>query len=499
MAEVKETWTWLNVLIVLFATFGSLSYGYCTTIIASTLGQPQFQGYMKLLPGQSNGDNASALIGATNGLFQTGGFFEVPSPSPGFMVIGGAIQAASQNIAMFLVFRMFSGFGVGMAVGAVPLYQSEVSPPHSRGFLVGLHGVAIGAGSALAAWVGYACYTMTGNIQWRLPLALQVVFPAILGLGIYTVPESPRWLLQRDDPDKALAVLMKIHANAQDPDGAFAHREYNIMREQFALETNVIGIAAYKEIFTKAHNLKRLALGFGVMFGGQCTGTLVINYYAVSLYSSIGYTGRQAFLLSAGYVTVSILGNAITAILVDRGGRVNFLIVGFAGLVLVLIGEIAMLSLPAHEQTSGTAAGAIVFLFMHIFFYGSFIDATTYIYVSEIFPTRLRAVGTSLSISGLFLASLIFTQAASSAFKAIHWRYYIVFTVLTAIYVVLLWLFFPETKGLSLEEVAKIFGDPVADGTHVVGKDGHLYGTTSNSNKPEDDVEHEEHSIPNKV
>ncbi|OQV02891.1 hypothetical protein CLAIMM_08008 isoform 4 [Cladophialophora immunda] len=299
-------------------------------------------------------------------------------------------------------------------------------------------GVAIGAGSALAAWVGYGCYTMTGNIQWRLPLALQVVFPAILGLGIYTVPESPRWLLQRDDPDKALAVLMKIHADAQDLDGAFAHREYSIMREQFALETNVIGLQAYKEIFTKAHNLKRLALGFGVMFGGQCTGTLVINYYAVSLYSSIGYTGRQAFLLSAGYVTVSILGNAITAILVDRGGRVNFLVIGFGALVLVLIGEIAMLSLPTHEQTAGTAAGAIVFLFMHIFFYASFIDATTYIYVSEIFPTRLRAVGTSLSISGLFLASLVFTQAASSAFQAIHWRYYIVFAVLTAIYAVLL-------------------------------------------------------------
>jgi MFS family permease len=151
-----------------------------------------------------------------------------------------------------------------------------------------------------------------------------------------------------------------------------------------------------------------------------------------------------------------------------------------------------ILSLPAHDQNSGTAAGAVVFLFMHIFFYASFIDATTYIYVSEIFPTRLRAVGTSLSISGLFLASLIFTQAASSAFKAIHWRYYILFTVLTFLFVILLWFFYPETKGLSLEEVAKIFGDPVADGTHIVGSDGNLYGI--NSHKAEDEVEHEEHS-----
>ena len=233
---------------------------------------------------------------------------------------------------------------------------------------------------------------------------------------------------------------------------------------------------------------------------------LIVADYAVSLYSSIGFVGRRAILFSAGYVTVSIPSNAITAILVDRGGRVRFLsklfqveidyadshvaVIGFGSLVLVLIGEIVMLSLPAHSQNSGTAAGAVVFLFLHIFFYASFIDATTYIYVSEIFPTRLRAVGTSLSISGLFLASLIFTQAASSAFEAIKWRYYILFTVLTFIFTVILFLFYPETKGLSLEAVGKIFGDPVADGTHVVGEDGNLYGV--GTHKPEEEVEHEE-------
>ncbi|KIW89606.1 uncharacterized protein Z519_09762 [Cladophialophora bantiana CBS 173.52] len=208
------------------------------------------------------------------------------------------------------------------------------------------------------------------------------------------------------------------------------------MREQ-SVETNAIGLKAYEENFTKAHNLKRLALGFGVIFGCQCTSTLVIDYYAVSLYSSIGYTIRRAFLLSAGYVTVSILGNAITATLVDRGGRVNLL---------------------------RTAAGTIAFLFMHIFFYASFLDATTAIDVSEIFPTRLRA------------------------------RYYIVFTVLTFTIAIRLWLFFLDTEGLSLEEVAKVFDDPITAGTHVVGKDGDFYVTTnSSSNKPEDDIEDEEH------
>jgi hypothetical protein len=85
-----------------------------------------------------------------------------------------------------------------------------------------------------------------------------------------------RIVLQKDQHEKALAVLMRIHTNTKDPSGTFAKAEYDIMREQFLLEhTN--GLNAYKEMFTKPHNRKRLALGFGIMFGGQCTGTLVIN------------------------------------------------------------------------------------------------------------------------------------------------------------------------------------------------------------------------------
>lgn len=110
----------------------------------------------------------------------------------------------------------------------------------------------------------------------------------------------------------------------------------------------------------------------------------------------------------------------------------------------------------------GLSAAAIFFLFGHIAFFSSCIDATTYIYTSEIFPNHLRARGLSLSTSGLFLASLTFTQAATSALAAIGWQYYIVFTVLSAAMIVLLYFYYPETKGLSLEEIAKLFGDPVA-------------------------------------
>lgn len=120
------------------------------------------------------------------------------------------------------------------------------------------------------------------------------------------------------------------------------------------------------------------------------------------------------------------------------------------------------LALLETRKSFGLSVAAIFFLFGHIAFYSSCIDATTYIYSSEIFPTHLRARGISLSLTGPFLASLTFTQAATSALTAIGWKYYLLFAILCCMMVAVLVMFFPETKGLSLEEISKLFGDPVA-------------------------------------
>ncbi|RKK76706.1 hypothetical protein BFJ68_g10315 [Fusarium oxysporum] len=491
MARIAESKSALNVLIIVFVTLGSFSYGYSASIIASTLGQSHFISYFHLDP--AHDPNANALLGATNGLFQTGGLFGALLIgycadhfsrrvaiiiSSAIICIGGALQAASQNITMFLIMRFFTGIGVGLIVGAVPLYQSEISPPHSRGFLVGLHGVLIGTGYSIAGWVGYACYPLNGNLQWRIPLALQAVTPALLLIGTFLLPESPRWLLQNDYPDEALVVLKRLHANVHDSEFEFARKEFHDMQQQLNLE-KAVGKDSYLDLLTERSMLKRVAAGFLTMFGAQCTGTLVINNYGTVLYSNVGYEGRIAIAFTAGWVTVSIAGNAITAMFVDRLGRVRFMIIGFSGIVCVLIGEIICLALLEKRQSYGLSIAAIAFLYGHIAFFSSCIDATTYIYASEIFPTHHRARGLSLSLSGLFLASLCFTQAATSALAAISWRYYIVFTVTSALMVVVLYLYFPETKGLSLEEVAKLFGDEVA--TEVSASD---YGEGGPEAKP---------------
>jgi MFS family permease len=104
----------------------------------------------------------------------------------------------------------------------------------------------------------------------------------------------------------------------------------------------------------------------------------------------------------------------------------------------------------------------VFFLFLFVFFYGGSMDATSYVYCSELFPTQIRAQGTGFSVAGLFTATLIYTQIAPTAFASISWRYYLVFIITPAFGALCMWKFFPETKMLSLEEVAALFGDEVA-------------------------------------
>ncbi len=104
----------------------------------------------------------------------------------------------------------------------------------------------------------------------------------------------------------------------------------------------------------------------------------------------------------------------------------------------------------------------VFFLFLFVLFYGGTMDATSYVYCSEIFPTPLRAQGTGFSVAGLFSATLIYTQTAPVAFAQVGWKFYIMFIILPLLGAGLMWKFFPETKLLTLEEISRLFGDEVA-------------------------------------
>ncbi|OQV08812.1 hypothetical protein CLAIMM_13028 isoform 2 [Cladophialophora immunda] len=328
----------VRLFIVLFVALGSLTYGYCASIIATTLGQPSFISYFDL----DTRSNATDLTGAINGLFQAGGLFGALSciKSADWLgrrkailaaaivtIIGGALQAGSVDIGMYIVMRFVTGFGIGALVTLVPLYQSEISPPRIRGWLVGMHGVLICVGYAVASWVGFGFYFVNASgAQWRIPLAIQCFPPLFLSLGVLFLPESPRWLLDHDRVEDAFKSFKAVRAETTDSildDEAAIHAEFNLLQGQILHEK--LEALSLMDLFRNPHMRKRCIVGFLTLFGAQGTATLVINNYGPSLYASLGFDTVNTLLIQAGWITVCPVGNWINALVVDKVGRTRLL------------------------------------------------------------------------------------------------------------------------------------------------------------------------------
>lgn len=127
-----------------------------------------------------------------------------------------------------------------------------------------------------------------------------------------------------------------------------------------------------------------------------------------------------------------------------------YAVFGFAGCVVALVGECITVSLYQTTGSNSAASAAVFFLFLHIACFSSSVDATSYIYAAEIFPTTVRAKGLSISVSGLFIATIIFLQCAPTAFAAIMWKYYTVFIAITTVLFFVIWFYFPEVRPESI-------------------------------------------------
>ncbi|KAF2021156.1 general substrate transporter [Aaosphaeria arxii CBS 175.79] len=464
------TGSFYNFLLVFFVALGSFTYGFNSAIIGSVLGLPSFFKHFDLDLEGANVEETNRIIGATNGMFAGGGMIGcllVPwiANKLGRLrtiqivallcVVSAAIQAGSVHIAMFLVGRFFNGIGVGMVDVAVPLYQAEVSPAKTRGRMVGSHGFLIVCGYAGAGWVGYGCYFLTNEaVQWRLCLALQMLAPLLLLAGSPWVPESPRWLCAKGKNPEALAVLEKMHSHAME--------EFYQIHLQLELEQSQQVNNSWIEIFRKKSYRKRLIYGFFVQCIAQSTGVLVVNNYQVLLYNGLGLYNSTPLVLYACYNSWAAFMNWVNSIMLDRWGRIRIMTVGLIGCALSLSCFTAMVAeYGGTENKIGNGFG-VFFLYLFVTFYGGTMDASSYVYCAEIFPTTIRAQGLGFSVMGLFMMTLIYTQTAPTAFAEVGWRYYLVFITIPLAGVWFLATFLPETRLLSLEEISNLFGDEVA-------------------------------------
>lgn len=374
-----------------------------------------------------------------------------------FLVLGSALTAGAKNLAMFLVGRGLAGIGSSIALTIAPVYISELSAAHARGFMVSFHIVALNSGYLISACASLGFSYVNHPIQWRLNFICNAAISLLLMASILLVPESPRWLAVRSRYDEAFKILEKLHKSATDPDGRLAKAEMYQIREQVRTESELP--RGYLHILRTPSLRKRALCTMIVWLGCQSTGVLVIAFLNPTLFAGLGYGSTDQFGLSVAWFVGCILGGALGGMLVDRYGRRLFMFIGTLCCLTCLICETAIQARFLNTSNKPGLSAGVAFIFFFGFLYNFFYDVGSFVYTAEIWPSHLRSEGVTIAMVTFYCCSIAYVAPSTVAFATIGWKYYLVFIVLTTVMAAAVYFILPESAGLTLEEMCIQFGE----------------------------------------
>jgi len=356
----------------------------------------------------------------------------------GFLFFFSAIGTAfASGPISFAFFRFLGGLGIGISTIAAPTYVSEIAPAKNRGKLVALYQFNIVFGILMAFTSNYFLKDI-GDDAWRWMLGIQTIPAFIYTVLVFGIHESPRWLLEyKNDKEKALKVLKQIN-----PDS-------DITDEIAAIENEKSHEAAVESIFDKKYR-KPLMLAFFIAFFNQLSGINAFLYYAPRIFELAGLEKSASFLSSIGIGLINLIFTLVGISLIDKYGRKTLMYIGSVGYIISL----GLVSIAFFLGWQGLLIPSFFFLFIAAHAIGQ--GAVIWVFISELFPNKLRAAGQSFGSSVHWLLAAIIPSLIPFLFKQIGTA--TVFTFFCIMMVCqLIWVFFrmPETKGQTLENLAE--------------------------------------------
>jgi sugar porter (SP) family MFS transporter len=446
----------VNIAAAITAT-GGLLFGYDTGVISGALLFIR-QDFAPLSPFVQGIIVSTLLIGAVVGALSGGPLSDRVGRRPTALLAAvifgaGALAVALAPSVAFIIFgRFLLGLGVGLASMIVPLYIAEIAPADRRGALVSLNQLMITIGILLSYIVGVIFTPIEG---WRYMFGVALIPALILGIGMFMLPESPRWLFEHGQIAKARTVLSRSRSPEE------VDREFQEMEEIKELEEEQARVS-YKELLAP-YVRPALIIGIGLAIFQQITGINTVIYYAPTILQGAGFSEGGAIAATAlGVGVVNVAFTVLSLFLLDRAGRRLLLLIGLVGMTvsLALLGLVFSL-----ESTSGVAGLlATICLALYIASFAISLGPVFWLMISEIYPLNIR--GSAMSIAALcnwgsnFLVALTFpvllaTLGGAGAF----W----LFAVLGIAAWLFVWFLVPETKGRTLEEIeADMRGTTVA-------------------------------------
>ncbi len=433
----QKLWFWS-----ITVALGGFLFGFDTAVIS---GAEQTIQEVWALTAVEHGFTVSiALIGTVFGAL----FGGIPSDRIGrqktlvwiaaLYLVSALGSALATDWYVFLFFRFIGGLGVGASSVAAPMYISEISPPSSRGQLVALFQFNIVFG-ILIAYLSNFLIAGVGENAWRWMLGVEA-FPALgFLITIFLVPESPRWLiLKRNAVEQARSILAQI-------DPAQADTEVQ------AILATVEPVETRQEPFFSKKYRWPIMLAVLFAFFNQMSGINAIIYYAPRIFEMTGLGTNAALLSSTGVGLVNLLSTFLGLYLIDKAGRRVLMIIGSMGLILTL----GLVASAFFTESFGILVP--IYLFVYIAFFAFSQGAVIWVFISEIFPNRVRASGQALgSFTHWLMAALvafsfpIVTEALGGGLT------FAIFCGMMVLQLLFAWKMMPETKGKSLEELEAV-------------------------------------------
>jgi len=339
------------------------------------------------------------------------------------------------NWPMLLIMRVLAGFAVGASSVLAPVYIAEIAPAERRGMMVGAFQLNVVLGILVAYLSNYFVSSLQlGALDWHVKFGVTAIPAVVLLVMMRTIPDSPRWLFAKGREMEAASVLGKL-GNAD-------------VSGEMAVWRRAEEHSHAPRLSWKRHH-RPMLLAITIAAFNQLSGINAILYYLNDIFAAAGFTGvsadRQAIVIGA----CNLLFTALALTVIDRIGRRTLLLIGSVGLTAALIGVATIFG-------SGTHQGWLLYLLIgFIAFFAFSQGAVIWVYISEIFPTDVRARGQSLGSSvHWFMDAVIafgFPLAAAHARSLPFW----LFGAMMALQFVVVLAFFPETKRRSLEDIGE--------------------------------------------
>ncbi len=436
------------------AALGGLIFGFDTAVISGTTADLErvfdISGFMLGFT------VATALIGTIVGALSAGRPVDLFGRKKVLYVMGvlyliGALGSAlAPNLTLFMLFRFVGGIGVGAASVTAPIYTAEVSPPRLRGRLVGLVQFNIVLGILLAYMSNYIiAQLLPDETAWRWMFGVMAVPAAIFLLLLMTVPESPRWLLSVGREADGAATIRRLTSSE-----AEAEQELDEVSASLRAAENAPSV----KFFTRDHR-KVILLAFAIAAFNQLSGINAVLYYAPDVFRMAGAGENAAFLESVAVGGVNLIATMAALTVIDRIGRRRLMLVGSIG-YLISLGGLAVVFFVFDENFSGVSSalvlvGIMLFIASHAFGQG----AVIWVFISEIFPNRIRGRGQSFGS----LTHWVFAAVVSWSFPGIASALgggaaFLLFAICMVGQLVWVIKVMPETKGIPLEEMERELG-----------------------------------------